>query len=595
MRTIGYAGDSTDGEDYEEDPAELPPKGLKSRRKDLIEKLNKYRDFEYQYNSSKYQDFNYGNSCVLKEMGQQILQSQKVRGEYKVIKQKLFISQLTQQEKDSLEKLGKLIGSSYNIIVSDYEAHGEILSRKASDFFKINQQKIEESCGQDPHYKNLNKSGNKANFYIKHEVKDKINDIYKLNKKIELYAQNQRQTIEPTFTETQKNDAGLFLAQIKAIKKLDKLLGINCVYDYKFGTKKHITGSSISKKTTQKDETLEIHTLGAFSDYMTDEGAYDAIQKRLQRFIDERYIDKSKLSKFFKSSLRGKEYGDVILNNELRDELTNQLQTLVKLMFGVEVKRNAATLLTNAMFFDLVDANMYKIGDILDKMPMVMQGAVSASTTIDKEMRDKTEVKKTSEYDCRAKFEPSKARDLANRDDKILQDWLKWKLQSDIDAAVEDLGGNDSIGTLSNRFKDLNISIGRGRGKIMDKLPIPIRPGNNEFEEGKIQWNQNESKIKSEVSKVQKVKAKVFHDLINDWYGIKLPHLDKLDLIIELKASAEPRDFYEDQDYSDLKASSADTEKVGPELDSYEQKHIESNLIDMFVQLLGVEEIGVMS
>ncbi|MFU7503260.1 MAG: hypothetical protein ACE1S7_07770, partial [Candidatus Tisiphia sp.] len=65
--------------------------------------------------------------------------------------------------------------------------------------------------------------------------------------------------------------------------------------------------------------------------------------------------------------------------------------------------------------------------------------------------------------------------------------------------------------------------------------------------------------------------------------------------IIELKASAEPRDFYEDQDYSDLKASSADTEKVGPELDSYEQKHIESNLIDMFVQLLGVEEIGVMS
>ena len=122
--------------------------------------------------------------------------------------------------------------------------------------------------------------------------------------------------------------------------------------------------NSITKKTTQQNETLEIHTEGGFSHYITDEGPYSTIGERLKNYSDNKFIDLTKLKQFLQHSFRNKFNNDIIVNKELEVELLDQLQTLVKLMFSVEVKRNAAALLTNAMFFDLVNANIYEIQDI---------------------------------------------------------------------------------------------------------------------------------------------------------------------------------------------------------------------------------------
>ena len=93
---------------------------------------------------------------------------------------------------------------------------------------------------------------------------------------------------------------GFCLKSLNSTLRNDNL-GKNYLYDYKYGTGKTISDISTARKTTQKDETLEIHTAGAFKHYATDEATYSGIGARLKEYIDNGFIEKDKFKPFFQS------------------------------------------------------------------------------------------------------------------------------------------------------------------------------------------------------------------------------------------------------------------------------------------------------
>lgn len=230
------------------------------------------------------------------------------------------------------------------------------------------------------------------------------------------------------------------------------------------------------------------------------------------------------------------------------------------------------------MFFDLVDKGIYKIQDIADKMPMAMQGAVPASVIIDIQMGEST-------YDYRYDYEDAPkgykdVRNLASKDEAILHDWLKYKLQETLDEKVKNIKSDPTVQELTNYFQNLNIKVeGLGRTKLKKNEHMVLNSNDNRFSNGKIQWSDNKSHIKCTLDKVNKIEAKVFYNLIKDWYGIELSYLNKDDLIL-LKAAAEPQDPTLDRDdyQSSFKLPDSDTASEGAaskmKLLDYKQKYV---------------------
>ncbi|WP_425360535.1 MULTISPECIES: hypothetical protein [unclassified Candidatus Tisiphia] len=583
-RVISQIGDSTDGEDYE-----LDENNPSSKKHKVIEKMNEY-NYNYQY---KYRDVsnklvdgyvNINVSCILKEMGNQLLQSEKVRTEYRENIKSKFISKNRKKYEDLDNKLGR----GWGLIVKYYDpTNNTVLSEGASDYFKMNEEHINKNCKNDTGYNNLVRtnadSAIKGNYYLKKtmNIQNSFKNIYKLHKEINIQKQRQNTELFVFDTNTSHNitDASSFLARIKASKKLDKDLGKNHLYDYKHGTKRLIS-NSITKKTTQQNETLEVSKGGAFIHFKTNEGAYDTIGQELKRLIDDQFIYKSKLKEFFLSSLRGKICFEIVKNKTTETDLIDQLKTDVELIFGIEVKRNPAVLLTNAMFFDLVDKGIYKIEEIADKMPMAMKGAVVASVIIDKSMGK-------SIYDYREKPTGYKeVKELVEKDESILQDWLKWKLainkkieQKDAGNNFSKLGLNDVIEKLKNlKLEDKSLDFIKtdkcsNKAKIKDtEIPFELDTCKGTF---RLEWNTTNVKYNVKVCQIQQISAKVFYDLIKDWYGIELSCLNKDDFIL-LKAAAEPKDPELDRSsQGDFKVLAVDEGTAVSEIEllKYKQKY----------------------
>lgn len=526
-RVISQIGDSTDGEDQEKLEETLYDNSV-----NYINKLAKYNS-----------DTLYVTSYIFKDLGNRILQDPKVRTVYKGIKQSL----VPKEKLDELQPLDVLLGRGWGTIISGYSNEenrklDKILEDQLAAYYALNKNMVDRICSSQQIYNDFKTDAERANYYLKEvvNIKDVFKQIYKLNKEIEQYSQSQREVVElfsnKLNIQEEYEDATVFLAKIKASKKLDKDLGKNYLYDNKYGSGKTIGDNSIAKKTTQKDETLEIHTAGGFKHYTTDEGSYANIGARLKEYIDNEFIDSTKLKQFLQSSIRGKINSDIILDNELLVDLLDQLQTLVKLMFGIEIKRNTAALLTNAMFFDLVDEKIYELKDIAKELPVAMEDAVPASTTIDKKVGKY--LTSISEYDYRDREEPSKAKILAARDKVILKDWLLYKLKINLHKEIEHLNKDSTIQNFEDRGFETNIA---NKEKVINNIIITFKQEGNKFNL-QLEWYKplkGQEKYRVKLCEVQEVNAKVFYELINEWYGIKIPYLNG---IIKLKAAGDKKD-----------------------------------------------------
>ncbi|WP_375319101.1 hypothetical protein [Candidatus Tisiphia endosymbiont of Oplodontha viridula] len=594
-REISTIGDSTDGEDYE-----LPENVLQSKKHNIVAKLNKYQyKHDYKYKDATTNRLTPGStdikvSCMLKEIGNQLLQHETVRTKYKDIK-----SQLISSEQTRYNTLDELLGRGWGLIVKCYDTKDNQMSEAAADYyFKINKERIQATCNNDVNYQSLNSNAEKGEYYLKYKVKiqKRFEEIYKLNKALDIQKQRENTEYLPI---SEQVDASSFLAAVKASKKLDKDLGKNHLCDNNHGTGSLISTTSITRETTQQNETLEISTGGAFKHFKTNEGTYETIGQQLKRLIDEEFINKNILKQFFQFSLKGKECSEIVMQDTTKTlqwdttkaNLIDQLKAHVELMFGIEVKRNPAALLTNAMFFDLVDKGIYKVEEMVDKlskdkktivstgkMPMAIKGAVPASVIIDIQMGEST-------YDYRYDYEDApkgykEVRNLASKDEAILHDWLKYKLQETLDEKVKNIQSDPTIQELTNCFQNLNMDvIGLNRKQLKENEHMVLNSNDNKFSGGKIQWSKNKSHIKCTLDKVNKIEAKVFYNLIKDWYGIELSCLNKDDFIL-LKAAAEPQDPTLDRDdyQGSFKLPATDTASEGAvskmKLLDYKQKYV---------------------
>lgn len=255
--------------------------------------------------------------------------------------------------------------------------------------------------------------------------------------------------------ESTLDDAGLFLARVRHGRWLDWTYGNKCV-SY-FNDNSNVTGLKEHTFINDKEQ-LTVYKSGSFKHYTDSVGNYSDILQQLQNSG----LDMEYLKEFLKSCLRGK--------NNLTGSLTTQkfLIPIAEFIFDMEVRRNTGSLLTNAMFFDLLleEGSDYNLQNLISKLPMAMDGAVSASVIIDKSIN-------VLWYDDRNNYgdilqeAKANAKTLARLDSEIVQCWLEWKKKS-----------------------------------------------------GNIEAFEVDGKV------IRKASRRIFYELIYDWYGIKLEKLN---------------------------------------------------------------------
>ena len=112
------------------------------------------------------------------------------------------------------------------------------------------------------------------------------------------------------------------------------------------------------------------------------------------------------------------EFKETIIKDQPRSNSISKFRNL----FQVEAIRSTSALLTNAMFFDLVEKKTLKIEDLADKMPMAMKEAVPAAVFLEHSLRDQQSSRMVYDYRGEGKELPAKI--LAAKNNNILYQWL---------------------------------------------------------------------------------------------------------------------------------------------------------------------------
>ena len=430
-RVITQAGDSTDGEEQailENNYIENAKENNYSYIAHLHNKLNSGTILE-----------NYKTSFVLKDIASRLLQHPEVRSQYIKIKATM--------QNDNLSILDATIGKGFiNTYIKSWNDHNKQLSGSEAtiNFYHRNSSLIDKVFAEDgkfassaQEYKIKSTEVEKVNLYLsKIQISDQINQIYDSSKKQYNYAKDHRKKynlpvkkyIEDQINQNeQDNDAVEFLAALRLNKKLDRDIGKVRLIESLNNDNKEKMG-----ETPQDKMSLTITPQGkTFSHLIHDNTTYVNISKRLEQYGQDGKIskeqDRIRFKDVFKSIIQNGKIADGLLsdtNSISKQAIEDKLIIDTALIFGLEPQRNAAALLTNAMFFDLVDKGVYKITDLPKKMPMAMTKAVQASSYIDSIC--KKDFTSLLEYDYRTSKPKAKSQAdiLAKKDYDILYDWL---------------------------------------------------------------------------------------------------------------------------------------------------------------------------
>lgn len=245
-----------------------------------------------------------------------------------------------------------------------------------------------------------------------------------------------------------------FVFKILLHKKLDKiLLSKFRKFNVLTGIDNILGPKSLANKTTHQDETTKLHSTGVITQKITNVAAYSDVVLQLNKYIEDKFIVKEKIKAFIMSFIKGNIDLEILNDNKCQDKeikifFLEQLNSLILLMFNLEVKRNSACFLTNCMLFELIDAGIYKVEQISQDYPMAMDGAVESSIHIDHEF----EFKYFQSYDQR-KPTNTNPKDLEIRHRKILTDWIIYKI-----GCYNDLSGNKiTFKSLDSKFKQVQV------------------------------------------------------------------------------------------------------------------------------------------
>ena len=257
-------------------------------------------------------------------------------------------------------------------------------------------------------------------------------------------------------------------------------------------------------------------------------GSYEEIQKTISASSQFQNIEGAqKLVGAIKQFVRGKNI-ELFSNQEKK-----QIAELTYLLFRCEPERNPGAFLTNAMFLELLERGKYTINDITNKMPMAMSGAVNATRSLLDQLGGK--YREGSPYLTKRQFydfkdgDINKARELAVRDTAILIDWLSLKKILNPQENMQFGNIEELIGTISQSIREIpadhqQSQKERWRQKVKavnDKLRSLFSSEKSESNPMQIDDGCQLIQI---TSKSQEI-FKAFHNLVYEWYGIRLEWL----------------------------------------------------------------------
>lgn len=271
--------------------------------------------------------------------------------------------------------------------------------------------------------------------------------------------------------------------------------------------------------------------------------------------------DSAKLLKLLlQKIIREQEIKEEEINNVLVNSQDIEfLYKFTDLLFHCESERNVSAFLTNAMFFDLVEAGVYRIDDLANRLPMAIKkdedktsgpGAVAGARYLLDLLGGS--YGETSPYLTKRQYydfgetNEAKAIELATRDTLILLDWLAnhKELQKHIDKTYKisyqkkyyhngfflaedsvelsqianELNTLYSLHTAAEYHKEnSNNLISAVNLYIRNLFSKPLLSTSMEIDSG-----EKGTTIKDEI-------FKALHNLVYEWYGIRLDYLYSFD------------------------------------------------------------------
>ena len=230
------------------------------------------------------------------------------------------------------------------------------------------------------------------------------------------------------------------------------------------------------------------------------------------------------------------------------------LYKLTDLLFNCETTRGVSAYLTNAMFFELVDAGIYPMNELADRLPIAIRadkalkeksGAVDAYRELH-EMLGGTyggtgKFLTTRSYYDHKKGNEGKALELMARDTVLFFDWLIHKgvldgnslingeiKLSDATTQAHTFFENQKFGnvatTLAPRLKALLNLMNTYLSKVIEASSKEALKSKEEYKEHKNTKDEDESYDDQHNSTADAL-FKALHNLIYEWYGVHLEHL----------------------------------------------------------------------
>ena len=152
-------------------------------------------------------------------------------------------------------------------------------------------------------------------------------------------------------------------------------------------------------------------------------GTYHDIGRELSNYV-RGGVESSRMVSTIFNIINDRTTVNLCSTKEESDDVLQYLQNVTYLLFSTEVRRDTASLVTHAMFLDLVSSGDYNFTEMATKLPMAAVGAVKAARTIREIV--KNAIPDYRRYD-EMKVECPSINQVAQmfmKTNKIMTDWL---------------------------------------------------------------------------------------------------------------------------------------------------------------------------
>lgn len=219
-----------------------------------------------------------------------------------------------------------------------------------------------------------------------------------------------------------QSDASEFLSKSllcqKYLKTLAKFVSLRNLQ----GTDKHTVANKITisiSKNHELDISNDFSSTSKRTEKVLTLGDYKNISKKLISALNGLSESAIGVVDLFKGILKG----EVLYSEKSKNDTDHvkDLHDIVYLLFSCESNRNPSTLITNAMFLELVKNGIYGLNDMAEKMPMAIDGAIEIGRYFHHQNKKE---KRVNDYGI-TKAKPKNTDQFIQREKELLEDWVE--------------------------------------------------------------------------------------------------------------------------------------------------------------------------